>query len=155
MTVSIIQYINGLGMQWSVLAENGTLIDEHPVGLYPGAQVLCLFPIVGVELEFNLDDQILKSVHVTVKESEIRGLPYQGVLPSDLENARDKVEVRARLGAPVEQAGPVKLPKPLGTVGGWDAFRYVMADGEVIMLTVRYTLGDGVESFIFEKGRNL
>ncbi|WP_277962960.1 DUF6392 family protein [Pseudomonas sp. RIT-To-2] len=142
MTVSIIDYINGLGKRWGVLAENGTLTNQRPVGLYSGAQVLCLYPVTGVALEFDLDDEILQRVHVITQASELRGLSYQGTLPSNLEGVCNKAEVRASLGKPVEAVGPVQLPKPVGMVGGWDGFNYVMKDGEVISLMVRYTLSD-------------
>ncbi|WAH57948.1 DUF6392 family protein [Pseudomonas silvicola] len=151
----MIEYINGLGKRWGVLAENGTLASQRPVGLYPGAQVLCLSPITGVALEFDLDNEILQRVHVILQASEVRGLPYQGALPRDLEGLHNKAEVRAKLGKAVKEVGPVKLPEPVGMVGGWDGFHYAMKDGEVLFLMVRYTLSDSVESITFEKARAL
>ncbi|QKZ03109.1 DUF6392 family protein [Pseudomonas eucalypticola] len=155
MTVSIIDYINGLGKRWRVLAENGTLTNQRPVGLYAGAQVLCLFPVTGVALEFDLEDEILQRVHVITQASELRGPSYQGALPGDLDGVCNKAEVRAKLGKAVKEVGPVKLSEPVGMVGGWDGFHYAMKDGEVLFLMVRYTLSDSVESITFEKARAL
>ena len=69
----------------------------------------------------------------------------------------DQASVRARLGEPYRSKGPAKLPPPIGTTGGWDAYRLGNTVHPNAEVAIQY-LGDksvsGLSFRLIDKGHD-
>lgn len=123
--VMINRLVRGLGRTYEELLADGVIQDSPPTPLFSSGENedLILKPEPGIELWFWAQTKRLERIVVTLAEL-VKGDPvYCGELPTPFVHSMDQTSVRAMLGEPYQSRGPAKLPPPIGSTGGWDAYR--------------------------------
>lgn len=120
-------FFNALGKTYNELVGSGLIPDEPLLELYPGRDVLHMNIETGLSMSFWADSQVFKAFHIALVGDEI----YGGSLPAPLMEATTKELMRAALGHPDESVGEIKLPSPIGQIGGRDMFFYHSPDKRI------------------------
>lgn len=142
-------YISQLGDSYEALLAEGVIPPMPLQELYEGRDWLDIEPESGVELSFSADSKRLTKVFITLLKSTPLTVEYQGELPEPFSKHMTQEEVRSRYGSPIEFKGPVKMPKPMGQTGGWDAYRTTVAGRDNTRLVFQYTADLRVKTLVF------
>lgn len=76
----------------------------------------------GVVMEFKVKTQIFEALYICFFDDVSDDFEYAGELPQPFKFGGAQSEVRAVFGAPDESQGPIKIPDPIGEIGGWDIY---------------------------------
>ncbi|EIM15276.1 DUF6392 family protein [Pseudomonas chlororaphis] len=123
-TITIQQWINGLGRTYEQLVAAGVVPNSPLIPLFEGSDNddLIQRPAPGVELWFGAKNRCLEQVMIALLPTV--GQPvYTGSLPSPFSLEMDQKSVRNALGEPMASQGPVTLPGGRGKRGGSDTYR--------------------------------
>ncbi|WP_095067343.1 DUF6392 family protein [Pseudomonas sp. Irchel 3A18] len=114
--------VNCLGQTYENMLSRDIASNKPLSELYKGRERLALKVTDGIELSFFADSKVLERVLITLEASMPGVTVYNGELPSPFAKSMTQADVRTTFGDPVESRGPIKMPKPLGQTGGWDAY---------------------------------
>lgn len=114
--------VSCLGQTYGTMLSRGVVSNQPLSELYKGRERLALKVTDGIELSFFADSKVLERVLITLEASMPGVAVYNGELPKPFAKSMTQAGVRATFGNPVESRGPIKMPKPLGQTGGWDAY---------------------------------
>ncbi|MBX8483537.1 DUF6392 family protein [Pseudomonas cichorii] len=123
--VKINLLIQGLGRSYEALLADGVIENSPLKPLFSGDENedLILKPEPGIELWFWAQTRKLERIVITLSGVAKDEPVYVGELPKPFTHTMDQPSIRASLGEPYQTKGPTKLPPPIGTTGGWDAYR--------------------------------
>lgn len=122
MNVELDSYLGALGRSYGELVENNFWMDASLIEVYPGALTLYLQPQDGLDLAFSAETKVFESIMFTLIRLVPEETTYTGTLPEPYASCRSREDVISFFGTPDESSGPLRLPDPLGEVGGWDAY---------------------------------
>lgn len=156
---TINRFVRALGSTYGELLADGLAQGKMPAPLFNEGEnedlVQQLVP--GIELWFWADTSRLERISVTLQQLVDRDTTYTGELPTPFTHNMDQASVRARLGEPYRSKGPAKLPPPIGTTGGWDAYRLGNTVHPNAEVAIQY-LGDksvsGLSFRLIDKGHD-
>lgn len=149
-TESITSYVAAIGRSYSDLVAEGVIPADEPEKTDPDSETF--FIMVeggGVELSFSEVSQQLEKVVIRLLSTRPNTVAFAGDLPEPFSRISSEDDVRREFGTPAESKGPVKLPVPLGSVGGWDSYPFA---GELrLRLTFQYTPDMRVSHIFFAR----
>ncbi|MGB9089109.1 MAG: DUF6392 family protein [Pseudomonas farsensis] len=138
MNIELNAYLDHLGKTHVELLEHG-LVDDSPfIEVYPGSLTLYLQPQAGLDLAFLAETKQLESVMYTLLKLVPEDVLFAGELPEPYASCKKLDDVRGRFGAPHASKGPLRLPDPLGEVGGWDGYSMTGEGREHLRVVFKY-----------------
>ena len=141
--------VNCLGQTYEVMFSRSVVSNQPLSELYKGRERLALKVTDGIELSFFADSKVLERVLITLEPSMPGVAVYNGELPKPFAKSMTQAGVRATFGNPVESRGPIKLPKPLGQTGGWDAYLLDINSGGGTRVVFSYSVPLLVQTLAF------
>ena len=114
--------IERIGTSHEVLVGQGVLPDQTLTEMYEGRDRLELELEPGIELEFWRETRRLETLFVTLIRTTPSTKEYKGELPALYMAQMTQSDVHAMFGKPMASKGPIKMPVPIGMIGGWDSY---------------------------------
>lgn len=114
--------INSLGQRRDQINIEGLDIQTPRVERYTAGEWMDIDVEAGVVMEFRIEAQIFEALYFRFLDNESDDFEYSGELPAPFKAEMSKSDVRAFFGTPDESQGPIKIPEPIGEVGGWDVY---------------------------------
>ncbi|MBC3411128.1 hypothetical protein HU720_07410 [Pseudomonas sp. SWRI51] len=138
MNIELNAYLEHLGKTHVELIEHGVLDDSRLIEVYPGSLTLYRQPQAGLDLAFLAETKQLESVMYTLRKLVPEDVLFTGNLPEPYASCKKLDDVRDRFGAPHVSKGPLRLPDPLGEVGGWDGYTMTCEGREHLRVVFKY-----------------
>lgn len=151
-TAKIEMLVSCLGQTHETMISKGIIPSQPLSELYKGRERLALRAMDGIELSFFADSRVLERVLITLDASMPDLDVYNGELPKPFANPMTQASVRANFGNPAESKGPMKMPKPLGQTGGWDAYLLDTDSGKKTKVYFSYSAPLMVQTLAFILG---
>ncbi|WP_248804885.1 DUF6392 family protein [Pseudomonas sp. MWU13-2100] len=141
----------GLGRTYDELLAEGMIQPGSIKPLFENSQNEDFIhkPEPGIELWFWAETRRLERVVFCLIALAKNEPVYTGELPTPFTLAMDQAGIRTMLGEPYESKGPVKLPLPIGTTGGWDAYRLGVESHPNAKVAAQYLLDKSVCGLVF------
>lgn len=150
MTAATIErWIKNLGRTYESLISEGIIPNQPLDELYAGRDRLTLNIQAGVEMHFYAKTRRLEAILLTLLEPLPGGPVYKGELPSPLQPEMTRDRARATFGEPMASRGTMKMPGPMGRVGGWDSYRLDPAIHPNALFKFQYTAEMRVKAVVF------
>lgn len=142
-------WIESMGQTYEDLLEKSLLPDEDFIELFPGIDELYLEPIAGISLKFQADTERLDAVFINLIKQIPEQVLYEGELPIPYSAKMNHADVRALFGEPFEASGPIDLPLPVGSTGGWESYRIGSRIYMNIKVVFKYSVSMDVTGIVF------
>ncbi len=141
--------IKSLGRRYDALVAEKVIPNQPLQELYEGRDQLHIEPEPGLTLSFLAETNCLEVLFITLVKTTPSTVEYKGELPKPFTFEMTQSEVRSNFGEPIASKGPVKMPKPMGMTGGWDAYRLDTVKHPNIKLVFKYTATMQVKTLVF------
>lgn len=142
-------WLKNLGQSQDTLISRGMISNEPLIELYPGTDTLHLEPEVGIDFGFWAETKILEVICITLHKITPSEVVFTGRLPAPYESLKSQELVREYFGQPSETKGPMRLPLPLGEVGGWDLYKLESKGYSNVRVVFKYTVELKVKGLAF------
>ncbi|WP_294737284.1 DUF6392 family protein [uncultured Pseudomonas sp.] len=120
--VTIECWIKNLGRPFADLVCEGVVPGMPLQELYPGRDLLDVIIAPGLSMSFWAENKRFETLFITLLKTTPSTAAYQGELPKPFSTVTRQSDVRAHFGEPMASKGPIKMPRPMGLTGGWDAY---------------------------------
>lgn len=142
-------WIKNIGRPYDALVSEGVIPNQPLTELYPGRDWLTLDVENGVELSFWAENKCFESLYFALLESTPGVIVYEGELPKPFARVMTQSGVHATFGKPNESKGPIKMPKPIGMTGGWDAYILDPVSHPNVKVVFQYAASMAVKTLVF------
>lgn len=149
MNIELNAYLDCLGKPHVEILEAGVVEDTPFIEVYPGSLTLYLQPQVGLDLGFLAEDRKMESIIYTLRELYPEEPIFTGELPEPYASCKTRNDVRERFGTPYIMKGPLRLPDPLGEIGGWDVYTMAGEGREHLQVVFKYDVETRVTCISF------
>ncbi|MBN6712532.1 DUF6392 family protein [Pseudomonas capsici] len=148
-TTTIEGYIKALGETYESLLGQGFFPSTKPWKIFDDDDQFSLNIENGLSLTFHEGTRKLESIFITLIKTTPSTAEYKGLLPRPFVSEMNQSEVHASFGEPMASKGQVKMPKPMGMTGGWDAYRLYPAIHPNAKVVFQYTAALLVNTLVF------
>lgn len=142
-------WISSLGKTHAELLGNDVIQASDLIEVYAGTDYLHSEPEAGVDFSFWAETKILEAIIFTLIKITPSEVVFEDSLPSPYDRLIDKEKVRNYFGSPMESRGPMRLPSPLGQIGGWDQFDLGHRGHPNVYVMFKYTVEFDVKGMSF------
>lgn len=158
MSASMIEsWIKNLGQTHEYLLSESLIPDDELVEVFPSDDEVYLHPENGISMKFWDEDGRFEAVTITLVKLFPEEQEYKRELPAPYRTNMSKLLVRELFGTQFESAGPMKVPHPTGSTGGWDAYsldQSLYPNTKVIFHYLQSTQVDYIAFSLIDKGHD-
>ncbi|MEG0245788.1 MAG: DUF6392 family protein [Pseudomonas sp.] len=142
-------WIESLGRTYAALVSDKIIQPSDFMVAFPGDDSVHLEPEEGVDFSFWAETEVLEAIIFTLKKTSPHQVELEGELPAPYAELNNKVKAHEYFGSPLNSRGPMKLPSPLGNVGGWDQFDLGPHGYPNVYVMFKYTVEFDVMGVVF------